>query len=232
MYADLVATLGEAGCGRRVLDVGCGQGEFVGFLEEHGFDAEGVEPSSEAVALACELGRKVLSGTLRPVADAVQAGDTRSYDLIALINVLEHVPNPCSVLKDVRAALSSEGLMCVRVPNDFSLLQEAALAVTGNERWWITAPDHINYFEAASLQSLLRSHGFKIESVYSDFPMELFMLLGDDYVADPSKGPSCHRRRIAFERAVPQHLRREIYARLGSVGIGRNLTILARVDSR
>ena len=60
-----------------------------------------------------------------------------------------------------------------------------------------------------------------------DFPMELFLLMGDDYVNTPKQGESCHRRRVQFEQAVPGGLRRRLYAALAREGVGRNCLTFA-----
>jgi len=230
VYADLLAWLEEFDCGSRVVDVGCGMGELVGFLASNGFQSLGIEPSVEAVTIARELGRNVRAATLGSFADEVRRGERERFDLVTLMNVLEHIPDPRSTLEDALSVLSEGGLLCVRVPNDFSLLQEAASAVIGHARWWVAVPDHINYFDVASLRSLIGSAGFQVVDVCGDFPMEVFLLLGRDYVSSPDEGRACHRLRISVEKQVPQEVRRELYSQLGSAGIGRNISLLARVE--
>src|SRR5919106_830176 len=52
LYADITAELVEHESGKRVLDVGCGQGELLQWLAEQGFEPHGIEPSDDAAALA------------------------------------------------------------------------------------------------------------------------------------------------------------------------------------
>jgi SAM-dependent methyltransferase len=56
LYDDITTALAEHGSGRKVLDIGCGQGELLQWLVEHGFEADGIEPSDDAAALARERG--------------------------------------------------------------------------------------------------------------------------------------------------------------------------------
>ena len=60
-----------------------------------------------------------------------------------------------------------------------------------------------------------------------DFPMEFFLLMGEDYVADPALGPGLPERRRRFELALPAALRRRLYAAFASVGAGRNTLAFA-----
>ena len=52
LYTDIVNTLETAAPGRKLLEVGCGTGDFLAFAQEHGFSVVGTEPSDEAAQLA------------------------------------------------------------------------------------------------------------------------------------------------------------------------------------
>jgi hypothetical protein len=58
--------------------------------------------------------------------------------------------------------------------------------------------------------------------------MELFLLMGDDYVTNSQLGPACHARRKRLEAALPIELRRALYRSFASVGLGRNCVVIAR----
>lgn len=225
LYDDVRVLLEEHAPGRRVLDVGAGTGDLVQYLRQERFEAGGVEPSAEAAALAQERDLPVRVGTLESFADSAEPG---SCDAVTLMNVLEHVPDPGAVLEVVRGLLAPGGVVCIRVPNDFSDMQLAAVRANGCRRWWIVAPDHINYFDYGSLARLLAGHGFEVLARQSDFPMELFLLFGDDYVTDPELGGGCHRRRVRFEMALPGGVRRLLYRALADSGMGRNCLLIAR----
>jgi hypothetical protein len=71
---------------------------------------------------------------------------------------------------------------------------------------------------------------YKFEVIYaqSDFPMELFLLMGDNYVDNSVVGEQCHRKRIDFEVSIPAELRRRIYRALAEAGLGRDILMLAK----
>jgi hypothetical protein len=93
----------------------------------------------------------------------------------------------------------------------------------------VAIPDHINYFDFKSLSTLLKRLGFEVIYSQTDFPMELFLLMGDDYVGNKEIGNKCHQKRVNFEMAVPGELRRRIYQALAEVGLGRVCIIFARL---
>ena len=225
LYADITAVLGEAESGRRVLDVGCGQGELLQWLSEQGFEATGIEPADDAAAIARERGLDARTATLEEVlADAPPA----PYDAALLLNVLEHVPDAPAMLRGIASLLGPAGLLYVRVPNDFTPLQEAAREHLGKDPWWVAVPDHVNYFTVDSLCDLARQVGYEPVDVQADFPMELFLLMGEDYVGNPEVGRACHERRRRAELAMPGPVRRDLFRSFAAGGVGRNSRVLFR----
>jgi hypothetical protein len=113
------------------------------------------------------------------------------------------------------------------VPNDFNRLQAAARERIGRD-WWIAIPDHLNYFDHESIARVLGGIGLEVVDRSADFPMELFLLLGDDYTSDPEIGAACHELRRAFELSLAPQARRAMGRRWAAGGIGRNAFVVAR----
>lgn len=225
IYPDVAHYLSALGKpGGRIVDVGCGTGEFVSFLSSQpGWAACGVDLSGEAVALASRRGIDVVRGTITDVGEKL--GD--AFDVVTMFNLLEHVPDPERVLVQAHELLAPDGLVVVQVPNDFSVLQLAVQEYLDVEPWWVAIPDHINYFDFDSLEATLSRHGFEPAIRYGTFPMELFLVAGFDYVGVPSAGAEAHRLRCAFEMGVGDERRRALAEHLGSAGLGRNAVVVA-----
>jgi 2-polyprenyl-3-methyl-5-hydroxy-6-metoxy-1,4-benzoquinol methylase len=225
LHADIAALLGGVIPAGRVLDVGCGNGELLSSLFLAGFQVSGLEPSAEAAAQARARGLRVSACTLEQAAR--EPGDD-GHDAAVLVNVLEHVPDPRKVLGQVRGLLRPGGYVCLRVPNDFNALQAAAQAELATGPWWVAVPDHVNYFDFESLGRLLQETGYREVRRTTDFPMELFLLMGENYLQDRGLGARLHARRVRLELALPVELRRKLYATLAGIGLGRNCLVLAR----
>jgi hypothetical protein len=122
-------------------------------------------------------------------------------------------------------------LICVGVPNDYNALQQAARA-GGTQPWWLVPPHHLNYFDFTSLETLLKRVGLDVIETLTSFPMELFLLMGDNYVGNDTLGRECHARRkhfdLALEKAGLGEVRRKLYGALAKAGIGREAIIVAR----
>lgn len=226
LYGDVAETLRERAPGTRVLDVGCGTGDLVASLNAAHFEAEGIEPSEDAATRGRERGLPIHTASL---ADFAQRDDARgSFDAVTLLNVLEHVPDPSGVLAAVHDLLSPNGVVCIRVPNDFSRIQRAAEHVLDKAPWWVAVPDHVNYFDHDSLLAFLDGHGFEPLQLEGDFPMEFFLLLGRDYVGEREVGAECHARRVELETKLSRDDRRALYRSLARGGLGRNSMVFAR----
>jgi 2-polyprenyl-3-methyl-5-hydroxy-6-metoxy-1,4-benzoquinol methylase len=225
LYTDIVSTLEDVAPGRRLLEVGCGTGDFLSFAAERKFEGVGTEPAFEVAQRAGSRGLTVHALTLEKF--AAQSPSER-FDVVVMLNVLEHMPDAVGTLQQCRQMLAPDGILCIRVPNDFSEIQDAARQKLSREPWWIAVPDHINYFNFASLRTLLYRLGFETVYAQGDFPMELFLLMGENYVGDPEVGSRCHARRVQFDLGLTPALRRKIYSALGSAGVGRDCLVFGK----
>lgn len=204
-----------------LLDIGCGTGELLGYMKEKGFNVTGIEPSK----IASEKGHN--KGFNIHNCDLFSFSTDKKFDIINMTNVLEHIPNPDEVINKCKELLKKGGLIRIKVPNDFNELQLEAVKNLNKSEWWIAIPDHVNYFSFDSLTNLLRSENFDVINKLTDFPMELFLFMGDDYQSDKNLGKSCHNRRKNFELNISGDLRRKIYQSFEQIGLGRNIIVYA-----
>lgn len=137
--------------GRRILEVGCGRGEYLELLT--GAEAWGMEYNAESVA-ACRTGNlRVFCGYPGegegPLSDML-------FDGFLILNWLEHLPEPGTVLERINASLVPGGVGLVEVPNfDFALRNGMFTEFTR---------DHLFYFTGRTLRTLLELHGFEVLS--------------------------------------------------------------------
>ena len=232
-YSDIAYLLKQYSTGKRILDVGCGSGELLSYLRGNDYPPVGLEPDIDRQKVALQQGLTVFNTTLEGYVNLDVLPDMTkqsNFNAILLINVLEHMIDPVETLKLVRGLLRPQGVVCIKVPNDFSPLQLVAQEYLGKEPWWIAVPEHLNYFDFQSLRSLLEQLGFEILYTQGDFPMEVFLFMeGKDYTDDREVGFPCHQDRIRFETTLPSPIRRKLYQVLGEAGIGRQCLMVARI---
>jgi predicted SAM-dependent methyltransferase len=142
--------------GRRVFEVGAGDGRFVEALAQRGYEAAGNEPYRSARA----------NGSAAAVA-AVPLEELElepgSQDAVVLWHVLEHLDEPGGALRRIHGWLAPSGALVVAVPN-LSSLQ----ARIGGDRWFHQdVPRHRTQFTRTGAVRLLERSGFRVESVHS-----------------------------------------------------------------
>jgi SAM-dependent methyltransferase len=136
--------------GRRVVEVGCGDGNYLEHLRAAGAEVTGNEPSARFRELAEARGFEVHAGYVHRHAP-VPGGP---YDGFATRQVLEHVPDPREFLLGIRASLKPDGVGLVEVPS-----LEQALA---GHRFYDFFADHLNYFSLPTLRLALEMSGFQV----------------------------------------------------------------------
>ena len=184
------------GSGRRILDVGCGPGFFLQTAQDQGWESVGIDPAPYAVDFAISIGVDARVGRLDE--DFVESID-QPFDVVHLHGVLEHVRDPIKVLDLIRRILCANGLLYLSVANDFNPIQMVLWKECGFDPWWICPPEHLNYFSKESLNELAIYTGYSIVTQTSTFPIDLFLLMGENYVSDQTLGKRLHRLRTTME---------------------------------
>ena len=213
---------------RQILDIGSGPGFFLLNGKNRGWSVKGIEPSVQAAEHSRGLGLDV--GNLFYTEQT--APELGAFDVINMGEVLEHIPNPGALLKLVHRQLNENGMVCIIVPNDFNPFQLVLRDHLGHTPWWVAPPHHINYFDFDSLPKLLEKNGFEVVHKESTFPIDLFLLMGENYVGNDELGRACHKKRMNFEKALLHDGKGEVlttlYSSLATQGIGREVVLYAR----
>jgi 2-polyprenyl-3-methyl-5-hydroxy-6-metoxy-1,4-benzoquinol methylase len=138
----------------RLLDFACGSGAFFELAQKRGWDAHGLEIGKWAAQAAESRGLKKLHvGTLESV-----GFEPASFDVVYAAQVLEHLPTPRLELGHLRELLKPNGILYVDVPNYRTLS-----IVLGKDDFMLNEPpQHVNYFTAATLSSVVSSAGFEV----------------------------------------------------------------------
>jgi SAM-dependent methyltransferase len=126
----------------KVLDVGCGTGWLASYFENY----TGVDGSREAVAEAVQNGRNVLHADV-----AELPFDDKEFEGAVLKDLLEHVPDPVAVVREVRRVLQPGGKVFASSPDA--------------QRWAWDDYTHRRPFTKKSIRLLFADQGFEVETV-------------------------------------------------------------------
>jgi SAM-dependent methyltransferase len=135
----------------RILDVGCGSGDFLVALRDRGWEVYGTEFSETAAGLARARGITVANSA----ASLVEFPDGY-FDAVTLWHVLEHLPEPLAGLTKIGRVLRPDGLLVVEVPNSASWSFRLC-----RQHWDpLKIPQHLQHFTPATLTRALALAGF------------------------------------------------------------------------
>lgn len=137
--------------GKKIVEIGCGRGEFLGLLPALGVEAFGLEHSEAAVRHCAENGLKAYRGYPDGEMGKLAAGP---FDAFLLLMFLEHMPDPNSALKALAANLKEGAVGLVEVPN-FDMLVRAGLFSE-------FIADHLLYFTRETFLTTLNLNGFEV----------------------------------------------------------------------
>jgi SAM-dependent methyltransferase len=146
ILSDYLTRFGDIPEGARILEIGCGTGHNLPMLAQFG-EIDAIEIDETAAAKASErLGKKVGSSPL-PELEGVQPG---SYDLVAVLDVVEHVEDDVAALKAIATALKPGGKILITVPA---------------HQWMWSAHDVVNHhkrrYSKGTLTAALEKAGLK-----------------------------------------------------------------------
>lgn len=133
----------------KILDIGAGTGLLVKEASNLGWDAQGIEPSAYLSEKAKAAGLAVVQGTFPHEACS------GPYDVIFLIDVIEHIEHPIDLVTALPRYLNKGGIVIMVTPNVSSLMAKCM-----GQRWWHYRIAHIGYYNKKTLTMLMQRDGF------------------------------------------------------------------------
>jgi len=142
----MVTKMAGPGRGRRLLDIGCGEGTFLEAARKQGWEVTGTEMNS---ASARKMGLEVLDSLDECV-------DRGPFACVTLWHSLEHMQDPWAVIAKIRRLVADDGFILIAVP-DFEGLQSKAF---GANWLHLDVPRHLYHFTATSIDGMLHRSKF------------------------------------------------------------------------
>lgn len=154
----------------RWLDVGTNMGFFLRKVVKAGYAAEGVEPSPALSSLAKEQFGLNVHQCLFEEAEL----PPNSYDIITMIDVFEHIPNPSLVLEKAHRLLKQDGILVIKVPNgNYNLLKmkiRKTLGLRASLHTW-NAYEHVIHYTVTTFKNMAKKHGFRVVEKHVPLPI-------------------------------------------------------------
>ena len=146
---------------QRILEIGCGRGEYLKIMERLNNSSYGLEFSKEAIDYCIKQNLKVTEGYIEKEDHKIKYGPFKAF---FILNFLEHLPNINTVLRGIYNNLTEDGVGLVEVPNFDMILEKKLFSEFMN--------DHLFYFTESTLRKVLSINGFEVincSSVWYDY---------------------------------------------------------------
>lgn len=137
--------------GKKIIEIGCGRGEYLSFIQQSGVRAYGLEYSKESVAHCLKNGLKVSKGFIENSNFKIK---NAPFNAFFILNFLEHLPDPNSIFRGIYNNLTDDAIGLVEVPNFDMILQKKLFSEF--------IPDHLFYFTKETLNTTLKLNGLEI----------------------------------------------------------------------
>lgn len=156
----------------KFLDVGSNMGFFVNYAKEQGWDVIGVEPSPSLSKICGEIYQiKVINSFLEKA-----EFDEKSFDVVTMTDVFEHVTNPQELLQESYRILKNDGVIFIKVPNvEFSLLKLKIFKLLGKTKQYdiFDSYEHVVHYNMKTIRKMLESQNFEVLNIYVDLPVQI-----------------------------------------------------------
>lgn len=150
---------------KKVLEIGCGQGNFSAQLVLKGVETWGVEPNIVSANIAQQKLSKILIGTLD---DVINQLPNNYFDAIIMNDVLEHLLYPWEDMKRLKSKLTNDGVLVSSIPNvryaknlfHFLFLKNWRYKNSG-----ILDETHFRFFTKKSIIEMHEKSGYSIQKI-------------------------------------------------------------------
>ena len=153
-----------SGC-KKILEVGCAEGNFLHQLKDEETELWGIEPNIESALIAGTKLYKVLNNSLE---EALEKLPDNYFDAIILNDVLEHMLHPAENLKHLKSKLNITGQIIASIPN-FRYVK-SLFQVVVKRKWKYTDYGildytHFRFFTRKSIISMFEDSGYDIKTI-------------------------------------------------------------------
>lgn len=144
----------------KILDIGCGEGNYLLQMKSEGYEVSGIDVSPGACNIARKKKLKVYCGELKK-----HHFPNKTFDIITLWHVFEHLYNPSETLKEIRRILKDDGILIMETPN----INCFSFKIFKGYHFHLDSPRHLHHWSKHSMELILNKNGFKVHK--TEYPV-------------------------------------------------------------
>lgn len=220
----------------KFMDIGCGEGHALQYFSDKGWNVKGIDFSEYGMLTHHpEMKEFLIKGDLfEKIAEIDE-----TFDFINMDNVLEHLPNPGVFLDCLKSCCTDRTIICIRVPNDFSVTQMSLFELGHiDSAFWVTdqTSEHFNYFNIETLQNFLEKKGYTYLSKYADLPIDFNLYnLRTNYYKDKTVGHDGYVANLQVENMLyAQSIEKTLafHESVAALGVGRAVSVFVKLKNK
>jgi len=159
LYSSFFRSINKYKQNIRLLDVGCFRGDLLNGARQKGWDVYGVEISEKAAkAGKKQYGIDIKIGSLQEA-----KFESNFFDAVSMLDVIEHLPDPKSYLKEIFRILRPGGVLYLDTPN-FNSINRYIF----KKNWSVFFPWHLYYFTPKTLTKLSKKCNFQVKKFITE----------------------------------------------------------------
>lgn len=157
-----ISLIKKLGPGKKLLDFGCGTGDFLFYAQQKNFHVTGIEPDESARTLAQKKGLSV-----HPISSLESSKE--KFDFITMWHVLEHTYDPVATIQQLKSKLNDNGVLIIAVPN------YASHDAQHYNSFWAAydVPRHLFHFHPETIKFISQKVDMKLEQI-KPMPFDAF----------------------------------------------------------
>lgn len=148
-----------------ILDIGCGDGNFLISLKKSNYELYGIDIDSEVIENL--KNRYQIKGEVTTIGDFKT---NKKFDVISMSHFLEHSPDPKKTLEKVKSLLKKDGLLLLKLPNINSL----SFKIFGRYCYSLDIPRHLFMFSPKTISNYLELSGFEVMECKTNLEKYIF----------------------------------------------------------
>jgi len=166
IYEDVnEGVLRQVGCGMKILDVGCSTGTLGAEIKRKGNTVWGLDVSEKAVAIAKDKLDKVFVCDVEDHANLPIHGE--QFDVIVYADILEHLTDPLTTLREYKRFLKEDGFIVVSLPNiaSWTIRVKKLFGPLKPSKYGILDETHKHFYDLKGAKKLVEEGGYRIETI-------------------------------------------------------------------
>lgn len=211
-----------------ILDIGCGEGFVISYFANKNMKVTGIDFSKWAIEHHNPdmLPYFIQGDCMDILPQLIKKGE--KYDVINMDSALDMMLEPDKVVDMCRELLSEQGILLIKVANNYSKVQTSLLeAGQLQKEYWLDDPGHPSYFNKDGFKNFMKAHQFECIDLYGEsfIDLNLFNTL-TNYYEKPSVGKECYKAKLQLENMMHEISSEQalnVFRILGDMGFGREI---------